>query len=90
MGSILIGHNLYELYVIYSKYDHFGFLYFEVMNAEKKLKNDRIAAGVNLFVNHFANLCDLLQRVTPGNETIERIYLLSRDYLDEKQKEKNQ
>ena len=71
-----IAHSFYELYTIYSKYDHFGFLYFDVMNAERELKNDRISAAINLFVNHFANLCDLLQRVTPGNETIERIYLL--------------
>ena len=77
-----IGKNLYELYVIYSKYDHFGFLYFDIMGGEKDLKNDRIAVAINLFVNHFANLCDLLQRVTPKNKIVEDIYLLSKNYVE--------
>jgi len=82
-----IGKNLYELYVIYSKYDHFGFLYFDIINGEKELKNDRIAVSINLFVNHFANLCDLLQRVTPNNRIVDDIYLLSKKYLENEVKD---
>ncbi len=38
-----IGHRLYDLYCIYSKYDHFGFLFFEVNNSEKEVKSDRFS-----------------------------------------------
>lgn len=84
-----IAHRFYELFTIYSKYDHFGFLYFDVMRAEKELKNDRIKAAIDLFINHFANLCDLLERVTPENDTIKSVYLESKKYLENNQKVKS-
>jgi hypothetical protein len=79
-----IGHRLYDLYSIYSKYDHFGFLFFDVNNSEKEVKSERIFASISMFVNHYANLCDLLQRVTPNDTVITNIFQSSKNYLDNK------
>jgi hypothetical protein len=79
-----IGHLLYDLYTVYSKYDHFGFLSFELIDSEKETKSDRIAATLSLFVNHYANLCDILQRVTPNNAVLHDIFLSSKEYLSNK------
>ncbi|MEO7486977.1 MAG: hypothetical protein ABIU77_07735 [Ferruginibacter sp.] len=79
-----IGHRLYDLYTIYSKYDHFGFISFELLDSEKGIKSDRISATISLFVNHFANLCNILQRVTPNDKVINDIFLSSKEYLSNK------
>ena len=79
-----IGHRLYGLYTIYSKYDHFGFLSLELSDNEKKIQSDRISATLSLFVNHYANLCDILQRVTPNDIVVKDIFLSSQEYLSNK------
>jgi len=79
-----MGHTLYELYNIYSKYDHFGFLFFEVYNYERDIKEKRMSAAISLFVNHCANLYDMLQRVTPKDQFIEAKFKSSKEYLADK------
>lgn len=76
-----IAHSLYELYSIYSKYDHFGFLFFEIYNYEQEIKIKRISAAISFFVNHCANLYDMLQRVTPNDQFVCGMFNSSREYL---------
>lgn len=81
-----ITHRLYDLYIFYSKYDHFSLIGIEFSNYGKKTKSDRIIASISLFVNHYANLCDLLQRVTPNNLFIKEIQKSSQEYQLNKNK----
>jgi hypothetical protein len=90
MKSILDGHikdiakNVYELYMIFSKYDHFGFLSIEINNLDIESKLPRVEQSISLFVNHYANLVDLLHRVTPKTNILDDLLISSQNYLAKK------
>lgn len=73
--------GIYGLYLIYSKYDHFGILYFETLKFTNAEKLNRLGKAINLFVNHCANLFDILERASKKDKFIESQYKIAADYL---------
>jgi hypothetical protein len=73
--------RIYDLYLFYSKYDHFGVLYFDVENYPLKEKIDRIKKAIRLFINHCANLFDILERVSQKDAFVFAQYKIVNDYL---------
>ncbi|HEY8658506.1 MAG TPA: hypothetical protein VIL78_05690 [Hanamia sp.] len=76
--------KLQELYNIYSKYDHFGILYFEIDDTSFESKSNRISASISLFVNHCTNLFDILQRVSINDNFVNSQYEIANNYLQKK------
>lgn len=76
-----IGRRFFDLYQIYSKYDHFGFLYHRLKNTDSSQKIGKIWSSIELFVNHYANMCDLLDRVTQNNPTVKNMHVSASKYL---------
>ncbi|MBA3284396.1 MAG: hypothetical protein H0U27_04970 [Nitrosopumilus sp.] len=73
--------RIYDLYLFYSKYDHFGILYFDVENFPLSEKIKRIEKAVRLFINHCANLFDILERVSQKDTFVFSQYKIANDYL---------
>lgn len=73
--------RIYDLYLFYSKYDHFGTLYFDVENSLLQEKINRIKKAIRMFINHFAILFDILERVSPKDTFIFAQYKIANDYL---------
>ena len=73
--------RIYDLYLFYSKYDHFGVLYFDVESYPLKEKINRIKKAIHLFINHCANLFDILERVSQKDTFVFAQYKIVNDYL---------
>ena len=71
----VLSHKLFDLYSLYSKYDHFGFMHFELMNIESHHKEKRIITSIEAFVGHYYIMADIFSRVTPGDEVVHNFYL---------------
>lgn len=78
----LISEQLYLNYTWFSKYDHFGMLYFSALNRTRIEHDEFVLGSIDLFVHHYANLCDMLQRVSLGNPTIQHGYDIAMNYLN--------
>ena len=75
--------RIYDLYLFYSKYDHFGILYFNVKDAPLHEKIDRLERSVYVFVRHCANLYDILERVSQKDKFIKKQYNIANNYLNQ-------
>lgn len=75
--------RLQELYNIYSKYDHFGILYL-IDDTSFESKLNRISASISLFVNHYTNMFDILQRVSINDNFVNSQYEIANNYLKKK------
>lgn len=73
--------GIYNLYLFYSKYDHFGILYFETLKFTNEEKLNRLDKSISLFVNHCSNLFDILERASKKDKFIESQYKIAADYL---------
>lgn len=76
-----ISEQLYINYIWFSKYDHFGMLYFSALKRTRPEHDAFVIGSIDLFIHHFANLCDMLQRVSPENNTIHEGYIKAMNYL---------
>lgn len=56
--------GVFDQYLYYSKYDHFGVLYFETLKSTEEENKTRINKVIDLFVNHCLNLYDILDRAS--------------------------
>jgi len=73
--------GIYDLYLFYSKYDHFGILYFETRNITIEEKKSRLFKAIGFFRNHCANLYDILERVSQKDKFIGSQLKIVEDYL---------
>jgi len=73
--------RIYDLYLYYSKYDHFGILYFEVQKETLSEKIKRRNKCINLFVRHCTILFDILERVSQKDPFVAKEYELVNNYL---------
>ena len=64
--------KIYDLYLAYSKYDHFNILYFDVDQTEHSTKNKRLKRATDIFVRHCVNLHIILERESINDIVIER------------------
>lgn len=78
---IEIARRLRSLYMIYSKYDHFGMIYFNVISVEEEELDNRIIASIDMLVNHYVNLVDLYQRTESQNQELKRKMEFAHQYL---------
>lgn len=76
--------GMYDLYLFYSKYDHFGILYFETLDISHNENKERLTKAIRLFVNHCANLYDIIERVSEKGEFITSQLKTVEVYLDQK------
>jgi len=76
--------SIYDLYLYYSKYDHFGIIYFETRAFTIQERVDRVKRAISLFVNHCANLFDILERVSQKDQFITAQYNIAMEYLASK------
>lgn len=73
--------GIYDLYLFYSKYEHFGILYFDVESSPLLEKINRIEKAIRLLINHCANLFDILERSSQKDKFIFTQYKIANDYL---------
>lgn len=74
--------SIYDLYLFYSKYDHFGALYFETLDIPFNENLERINKVICLLVNHCANLYDIIERVSEKGNLISNQQKKIKSYLE--------
>ena len=65
--------NIYDTYNFFSKYDHFGILYFELIRQPKEEKDSRITRSVELFFFHVFILLIILLEINEKDKELEQI-----------------
>lgn len=73
--------RIYGLYLHYSKYDHFGLLYFDVEKDLITEKIKRLEKSIRIFIRHYAWLYDILERVSQNDSFIAAQHKIAGDYL---------
>ena len=66
--------GIYDGYLYYSKYDHFGELYFDTHNSSNSEKLKMATKAIRLFTRHCAILYEALDRTTPNDEIVKEEY----------------
>lgn len=73
--------KIYDSYLYYSKYDHFGILYFDVLNTSLEKKFQQLKISIRILVGHLANLFGILERFSNEDKFIEEQFKISGNYL---------
>ena len=73
-----------DAYLFFSKYDHFGILYFEVYRMKYEEKLQRIFRGIELFLGGQSILHIMLNQYTPNDTFVIEQSNLAATYLFEK------
>lgn len=73
--------QLYNAYSYYSKYDHFGILYFELASKDLTIKLEHFSKCIAIFLKHYLNLLSILDQFGPEHKGIIEQFNIAADYL---------
>lgn len=73
--------KIYDAYLFYSKYDHFGVLYFDIINVDHSTKIKKLDTSINLFVRHQAILHGILFQFSNEDSFLKSQYDIAGEYL---------
>ena len=74
--------KIYDAYTYYSKYDHFGLIYFEVINSPIEERIIRIKTCIEIFLEHQYHLYYFLMQFSNNNTFINDQFETSMRYRD--------
>jgi hypothetical protein len=72
--------KIYDAYLFYSKYDHFGILFFEIVRLDINHKLKQLYNCIDIFVKHQAYLFCILKVFSKGDKFIDSRFEISRSY----------
>jgi len=73
--------KIYDAYVFYSKYDHFGILYFDILKISLEDRFIHLKKSIRILVGHQVNLFSILNKFSNGDKFVEEQYKISENYL---------
>lgn len=75
--------KIYDSYLYYSKYDHFGILYFDILKSPIDERFMQLKKSIRILVGHQANLFAVLEKFSNGDKFVEEQYKISENYLSQ-------
>ena len=74
--------KVYDSYIFYSKFEHFSYMYFDMVNLSLELQTLQLKKSIEIFVGHQLNLHHLLYDCTAQDEFIKQQHSNALNYFN--------